>query len=40
MELLNKDVRESFLLDIDGEPLGRMPLTIEIVPAALEVFVP
>jgi diacylglycerol kinase family enzyme len=40
MELLNKDVRDRFLLDIDGEPLGRMPLTIEVMPAALEVFVP
>jgi YegS/Rv2252/BmrU family lipid kinase len=40
MELLNKDVRDRFLLDIDGEPLGRMPLTIEVMPSALEVFVP
>ena len=28
------------MLDIDGEPLGRMPLTIEVLPSALEVFVP
>jgi diacylglycerol kinase (ATP) len=40
MELLNKDARERFLLDIDGEPLGRMPLTIEVIPSALEVLVP
>ena len=38
MELVNKEVRERFLLDIDGEPLGRMPLTIEVMPAALEIF--
>lgn len=27
-------------LDIDGEPLGQLPLTIEVVPAAIEVYVP
>jgi diacylglycerol kinase (ATP) len=40
MELLNTDVADRFLLDVDGEPLGRLPLTIEMVPSAIEVFVP
>jgi diacylglycerol kinase (ATP) len=40
LELLNKEAVDRFLLDVDGEPLGRMPLTIELVPGALEVFVP
>jgi diacylglycerol kinase family enzyme len=28
------------LLDIDGEPLGRPPLSIEVVPQALPVLLP
>jgi YegS/Rv2252/BmrU family lipid kinase len=40
IELLNKDVSDRFLLDVDGEPLGRMPLTIEVMPGALDVLVP
>lgn len=39
LELLNKETADRFLLDVDGEPLGRMPLTIELVPGALEVFI-
>jgi YegS/Rv2252/BmrU family lipid kinase len=31
-------VRGEALLDIDGEPLGALPATIEIVPSALELF--
>jgi YegS/Rv2252/BmrU family lipid kinase len=40
IELLNKDVGDRFLLDVDGEPLGRTPLSIEVMPGALEVLVP
>lgn len=40
MELLNRDAADRFLLDVDGEPLGRMPLTVELVRGALEVLVP
>jgi diacylglycerol kinase (ATP) len=40
LELLNKDVGDRFLLDVDGEPLGRMPLSIEVMPGALDVLVP
>lgn len=40
IELLNKDISDKFLLDVDGEPLGRLPITIEMVPGAIEVFVP
>jgi len=40
LELLNADAADKFLLDVDGEPLGRLPLTIEMVPGALDVFVP
>jgi len=40
IELLNKDIADRFLLDVDGEPLGRLPISIEMVPGAIEVFVP
>ena len=40
VELLHQDVAHKFLLDVDGEPLGRLPLTVELVPQALEVFAP
>lgn len=35
MDLANDDAREVFLLDVDGEPMGSLPLTIEAVPKAL-----
>ncbi len=38
LSLQNADVSHRFLLDVDGEPLGRLPMEIEVVPAALEVF--
>ena len=38
IDLLNPDVRDRFLLDVDGEPFGRLPITIELIPHALEVF--
>lgn len=31
-------VRGEALLDIDGEPLGALPATIELIPSALELF--
>jgi YegS/Rv2252/BmrU family lipid kinase len=40
IELLNREVDERFLLDVDGEPLGRLPMEIEVMPRALEVLVP
>lgn len=40
MELLNREALDKFLLDVDGEPLGRMPLAIELMPRALHVFTP
>lgn len=40
LTLLNQEADERFLLDVDGEPLGRLPLTIEIEPRALPVLMP
>lgn len=37
IDLANEDARETFLLDVDGEPLGGLPLEIEVVPRALTV---
>jgi diacylglycerol kinase (ATP) len=39
IELRNDSIRDQFPLDVDGEPLGTLPLQIELVPGALEVFV-
>jgi YegS/Rv2252/BmrU family lipid kinase len=38
IDIRNDSIRDIFPLDVDGEPLGTLPLTIEVVPAALEVF--
>ncbi len=38
--LQNTDIADRFLLDVDGEPLGRLPMEIELIPGALEVLVP
>jgi YegS/Rv2252/BmrU family lipid kinase len=35
LELVNTDAKESYLLDVDGEPMGGLPLEIECVPKAL-----
>ena len=35
MEIANDDARDVFLLDVDGEPMGRLPLSIDVVPKAL-----
>jgi YegS/Rv2252/BmrU family lipid kinase len=40
LTLKNEAIADRFLLDVDGEPLGRLPMTIELVPGALEVLVP
>jgi len=40
LELLNEDVADRFILDVDGEPLGRLPIEVEMIPGAIEVFVP
>ena len=35
LDLANDDARDVFLLDVDGEPMGGLPLTVEVVPKAL-----
>ncbi|HEY1955409.1 MAG TPA: diacylglycerol kinase family protein [Polyangiaceae bacterium] len=35
IDLENEDARDTFLLDVDGEPLGGLPLSAEIAPRAL-----
>lgn len=40
IRLENQEVAERFLLDVDGEPLGRLPITIELLPGALRVRTP
>jgi len=35
LDLENEDARDRFLLDIDGEPLGGLPLEIEVLPGAI-----
>ena len=37
MDLDNEDARDTFRLDVDGEPLGGLPLAIEAMPNALTV---
>jgi diacylglycerol kinase (ATP) len=39
VELENEQARERFLLDVDGEPLGKLPVHVDLVPKALEVLV-
>ena len=38
IRLKNEDIRDIFPLDVDGEPLGTLPISVELVPEALEVF--
>ncbi len=40
IDLENEAARATFLLDVDGEPLGRLPLSIEVLPGALTVAAP
>jgi YegS/Rv2252/BmrU family lipid kinase len=37
IDLENEAARSVFLLDVDGEPLGRLPLEVELVPRALKL---
>lgn len=39
LELENARISEDFPLDVDGEPLGLLPLKVEVVPRAIAVFV-
>jgi len=38
IELRNAEITADFPLDVDGEPLGLLPVQIEVIPGALEVF--
>jgi len=40
IELLNRAAADRFLLDVDGEPLGRLPIEVEVMPGALDVLAP
>jgi YegS/Rv2252/BmrU family lipid kinase len=40
IELLNQEVDDRFLLDVDGEPLGRLPIRVKVLRGALRVIVP
>ncbi len=40
LEILNERARPVFLLDVDGEPLGGLPLEVELLPRALRVLLP
>jgi diacylglycerol kinase family enzyme len=35
MDLANEDAREVFLLDCDGEPIGGLPISVEVIPGAI-----
>ena len=35
LELVNSSAKDVYLLDVDGEPMGGLPLDVEIVPQAL-----
>ncbi|HHH11685.1 MAG TPA: diacylglycerol kinase family lipid kinase [Sorangium sp.] len=38
IDIKNNHIRDKFPLDVDGEPLGLLPISVEVMPAALEVF--
>lgn len=40
LTLRNDAIAARFPLDVDGEPLGHLPITVELVPRAIDVFVP
>jgi YegS/Rv2252/BmrU family lipid kinase len=40
IDLENEEARKTFLLDVDGEPLGALPVEVEVVPHALQLIVP
>jgi diacylglycerol kinase (ATP) len=35
LELINEHVRDAFVLDVDGEPKGSLPLRVDVLPKAL-----
>ena len=35
LDLVNADAKSAYLLDVDGEPMGSLPLEIECLPKAL-----
>ncbi|MGZ3423413.1 MAG: diacylglycerol/lipid kinase family protein, partial [Polyangiales bacterium] len=37
LDLENEDARDVFLLDVDGEPLGGLPLQVELHKGVLEL---
>jgi diacylglycerol kinase family enzyme len=39
VDIQNEGARDTFLLDVDGEPLGGLPLHVELLPKALSVRV-
>jgi diacylglycerol kinase family enzyme len=40
VDIQNEAARDVFLLDVDGEPLGGLPLEVELLPKALSVRAP
>jgi YegS/Rv2252/BmrU family lipid kinase len=38
IRLKNEDIRDIFPLDVDGEPLGTLPISITLVPGAIHVY--
>lgn len=40
IEVMNTEAKRTFLLDVDGEPLGAPPLTVEIAPRAVRLIAP
>jgi YegS/Rv2252/BmrU family lipid kinase len=40
VKLINEAVSDKFLLDVDGEPLGKLPITVDLIPNAIEVLAP
>ncbi len=40
IELQNTQVKSVFALDVDGEPLGDLPIEVEVIKGALSVLVP
>lgn len=40
IDLENETAGDRFLLDVDGEPLGKLPITVDVIPGALRVLAP
>ena len=40
IDLENEEARKTFLLDVDGEPFGGLPLEVEMLPGALRLIAP